>query len=88
MEQGGWIVTFGDTASICVQSLKAIFFGGNYPADSSQRDAIFVEALEEWAVLRAVGTLSTVRNSVPTARGTAHSSNVTKMLLRWSRAAG
>jgi len=22
MEQGGWIVTFGDTASICVQSLK------------------------------------------------------------------
>jgi len=25
MEQGGWIVTFGDTASICVQSLKALF---------------------------------------------------------------
>jgi len=24
MEQGGWIVTFGDTASICVQSLKNI----------------------------------------------------------------
>jgi len=24
MEQGGWIVTFGDTASICVQSLKDV----------------------------------------------------------------
>ena len=27
MEQGGWIVIFGDTASICVQSLK--FLQGN-----------------------------------------------------------
>ncbi len=24
MEQGGWIVTFGDTASVCVQSLNKL----------------------------------------------------------------
>jgi len=36
MEQGGWIVTFGDTASICVQSLKKYDF--NWPLGYSSLD--------------------------------------------------
>jgi len=42
---------------------------GNYPAALLHRSNIFV-ALEEWAVLRAVGTLFRTVDSVPTARRT------------------
>gem|GEM_PF-4405699 len=40
MEQGGWIVTFGDTASICVQSLiklNTVYFRVQKNADMRRR---------------------------------------------------